>query len=188
MAKKKAPVSGVKTYIYRATLVFLGASLVLFVSVVFISGRYFGAKLIAEDLIANTQSLQEQGRDKEGVETSAVLASTIVTVPAGYPLFVQKKQLQDYTVNISKLTGRDFIVADKNGVILADNNPGKVGASYAGDSGKEVMQTLSDGLVRHFVEMNKDNSQGISETVSPVRDESGNIIGAVILSASPAFK
>lgn len=98
-------------------------------------------------------------------------------------MFMQPAVLAQYVEVISQQTGRDLVVVDVNGKILADTVVENVGQVWAEDKAGEVMLTIQDGKPREFEEVSVDYPNGLTQTVVPVRDDSGKIHGAVIFSA-----
>lgn len=140
----------------------------------------------------NTVKLQE-GIKKYDVlnsqEDGKILAYTISTLPSlNLPLFKQIEQLQTFVSGYSTQTARDVVVVDKDKVILADTIPANVGDVYAEDKGGEVGKTMFDGVPREFLEKSMDYPNGISQTVVQIKDKSGTIVGALIVSSSNIFK
>lgn len=140
----------------------------------------------------NTVKLQEGIKKYDALnsqEDGKILAFTISTLPSlNLPLFKQIEQLQTYVSGYSTQTGRDVVVVDKDKVILADTIPGNIGDVYAEDKAGEVGKTMFDGVPREFLEKSMDYPNGINQTVVQVKDKSGTIVGAVIISSSHIFK
>ena len=173
---------------FSTSVLFFITSFILFIAVVFISGRYFEAIAVVNDYVSNIKATTFTYQNNNGEEDAKILATTIATVPAGYPLFVQSKQLQDYISGISKQTDRDLVITNNKEIILGDTIPWNIGTEYKSDRGEELLHTLEDGQTRHFTEISSDYPQTISETVVPIRDASSAIIGALIFSDSNIFK
>lgn len=141
---------------------------------------------------SNTVKLQE-GIDKynalNSVEDAKVFAYTISTLPTvNLPLFKQIAQLQEYVSQVSTQTGRDIVVVDKDKVILADTISANVGEVFAEDKNGEIGKTMFDGVPRTFLEKSTDYPDGINQTVVQIKDKSGTIVGAFIISSSNIFK
>ena len=84
---------------------------------------------------------------------------------------------------VGKRTHRDMVIVDKDEIIVADAIRSEVGKKFLHDSpGEEVDKTLEDGKTRTFVEKSKDYPKGIKQTVYAIKDDDGDIIGAVIVS------
>ena len=137
-----------------------------------------------------SQMLQstEKMRGMTSAEDAGVFATTVGQYPAGSPLYTQSKELQQYVAQLSKQTGRDIVVMDKDKKILADTVPANVGKKFTEDKGNEVAQTLGDNQARTFIEKSSDYPQGIVQTVVPIKNAAGITVGAVVISSSQAFK
>jgi hypothetical protein len=77
----------------------------------------------------------------------------------------------------------DIVVIDTNLKVVADTIAANVGTVFAEDAGKEVAQTIKDGQPRTFVEKGKDYPQGLRQRVFAIKDGTGKIVGAVVVSA-----
>jgi len=157
--------------------------IVLLLGLAFVSMKYFLAKkswmkygIQAQDQILNAPT-RDSARD------ASVIAATMLKFPEGTPMFMQPAVLAQYVEVISQQTGRDLVVVDVNGKILADTVVENVGQVWAEDKAGEVMLTIQDGKPREFEEVSVDYPNGLTQTVVPVRDDSGKIYGAVIFSA-----
>jgi hypothetical protein len=71
----------------------------------------------------------------------------------------------------------DIVVIDTNLKVVADTIAANVGTVFAEDAGKEV------GQPRTFVEKGKDYPQGLRQRVFAIKDGTGKIVGAVVVSA-----
>ena len=156
---------------------------VLFLALAFISLKYFLAReswmrygTQAQDQILNYPT-------RNTITDASTIASTIVQFPEGTALWKQPKSLQNYIEVISKKTSRDLVVIDASGMILADTISANVGQKWAQDKEGEVMLTIADGKPRSFQEISTDYPAGLMQIVVPVRDESGKIYGAVVMSS-----
>lgn len=140
----------------------------------------------------NSVKLQEGIKKHDSmnsVEDAKILAFTISTLPTvNLPLFKQIGQLQMYVSEVSTQTGRDIVVVDKDKVILADTISANIGEVYAEDKGGEIGKTMFDGVPRSFLEKSTDYPNGINQTVVQIKDKSGTIVGAFIISSSNIFK
>lgn len=122
-------------------------------------------------------------------EDAEMINTTIMTLPSvANPLYKQPQALQSYVTALSNQTKRDIVIVDNNKQILADTIPANVGQKYMEDKKKEVLTTIAGGLVHVFVEKSKDYPQGINQTVIPMKNITGNIIGAIIISNSTIFQ
>jgi len=156
---------------------------VLFLALAFVSLKYFLARESwmqygnqAQDKILNYPT-------RNSITDANTIATTVVQFPEGSPLWEQPKILQNYVSVVSKKTGRDIVVIDMNGMILADTVPTNVGQKWAQDKEGEVAMTINDGKPRNFQEISTDYPAGLMQVVVPVKDESGIIYGAVVLSS-----
>lgn len=122
----------------------------------------------------------------DATEDGAMLATAIANVPSGKVLFDDKANLQRVVALLSRQTGRDIVVMNTNQVILADSIAENVGKTYAYGHGMDIA-TMRDGQPRRFTEESTDYPNGVDEVVVPVRDATGKIIGAVIMSTSHIF-
>lgn len=122
----------------------------------------------------------------DATEDAKMAATTVGLVPSSKPLLSDKKELQNYVTALSKLTNRDIVVMDKGEMILADTMSGNVGKVYTFSSDAD-RETLKDGLPRRFTEVSKDYPSGIDEVVVPIKDATGTIVGALIMSTSAIF-
>ncbi len=151
------------------------------------------AKFVWAKVKWNHYALQMQTRPLkyaalDSAEDAGMIAATIMTVPANNPLFKQTKALETYIQTLSKQTGRDIVIVNKDRTVLADTLAENVGQVYAYDNGDEVRKSIADGQVHTFVEKSNDYTAGISQTVIPLKAENGDIIGAIVLSNSQVFK
>lgn len=120
------------------------------------------------------------------LEDAQILATTVAIVPTKNPLITQKDDLQKLVTAVSSQTGRYIVVMDTQQMILAGTIPANVGKKYV--YGNNVgLQTLKDGVSRRFIETSMDYPRGIEAAIAPVRDTSGTIVGAVLMSASKIF-
>lgn len=127
-------------------------------------------------------------RDMTGVEDANMVAITVGQFPSGAPLYTQVIQLRAYVSALSKTMGRDIVVMDKNKVIWADTVSANNGKKFMEDKKDEVAKTIADGQARSFIEAGNDYPQGIHQSVVQLKNASGTVVGAVVMSSSQAFK
>jgi hypothetical protein len=161
--------------------------LALFLVLGFLSLKYFWMRSSWHENSAKLQSGIQKYQELNSIEDAKVLAATLTTLPAGNPLIKQKQQLQKYIETLSKETGRDVVVLDKNKVIIADTVSANTGNTYTEDTNGEVNKTIFDGEPRTFLEKSIDYPDGIKQTVIQLKDSKGTIIGALIVSSSNIF-
>jgi diguanylate cyclase (GGDEF)-like protein len=102
------------------------------------------------------------------------------------PLYLQPVRLQEYVSNIHRDLGRDMVVVDAHGRILAHVVAANRGQAF--DLGGEVAATIRDGRPRTFVERSADYPQGILQVVVPLRTEQDTTVGAVVMEYTPIYR
>jgi PAS domain S-box-containing protein len=122
------------------------------------------------------------GATKEAEEVAHVL---------GLVFMADENPSHDLTKKIAgclskELGQRDIEVIDSSERILVDMIRAKSG-SMTERLGTSVDESLRDGRVRTFFEFNADYPLGIREIIVPVKTESGEIAGAVIMEYTPLF-
>lgn len=122
----------------------------------------------------------------DATEDGMMLATTIASVPTEKVLWSDKANLQKLVSLLSHQTGRDMVVEDTHQIILADTIPANVGKLYTYANNADL-QTMKDGKARRFTEKSNDYPGGVDEVVVAVKDGSGKIVGAVIMSTSHIF-
>lgn len=121
------------------------------------------------------------------VEDAQMLATTLSTVPSGKDvLFNDKENMQKLVGVLSRQMTRDIVVEDVHQTILADTFSANVGKTYTYGGGMDK-QTIADGKARRFTEHSSDYPMGVDEVVVPVKNGSGAVVGAVIMSTSHVF-
>lgn len=150
--------------------------------------KYMWAKVRWSNYAEKMQTRPMQYGSQDSAADAATLGMTIMTVPAGNPLYRQPKGLQTYVEALSKQTGRDIVIVDKDKMIIADTIPANVGTTYTFDTGDEIKKAMNDEQWHSFVETSTDYSAGISQTAIPLKDTKGSVVGAIIMSSSPIFK
>lgn len=123
------------------------------------------------------------------VEDGELLAVIATHIPSdAHPILSETSTLQKYILTVSEKTGRDIVVIDRTKKILADAVSGNVGTQYTEDKDGEIAKTLFDGSPRSFIEKSTDFPNGINQVVVQVKDVTGTIVGALIISSSNIFK
>ena len=122
----------------------------------------------------------------DAVEDAQMLATTITSVPTAKPLLEDTPDLQKLVSLLAHQTGRNIIVENTNQIILADSITANDGKTYLHGQNMDA-QTMRDGMPRRFTEKSTDYPAGIDEVVVPLKDASGKIIGALIMSTSHIF-
>src|SRR5215216_3549512 len=92
-----------------------------------------------------------------------------------------QKNVQSFITHLHASQQRDIEVVDLNKHILADAILKDIGMVLDSDPENEVGLTMRDGQVRTFVETGPDYPQGIRQLVTPLKNEDGKIIGAIII-------
>ena len=95
--------------------------------------------------------------------------------------------LQSYIMLLHKLQKRDIEVVNRQKLIVADAVPEDVGTVLEDDQGKEVEQTMQDGIPRTYLEKSADYPQGVNLIVIPLKVNQNKIDGAVILEYSSLY-
>lgn len=167
-------------------LTLLAVALVIIVGIVGV--KFLWAKMRWNNYAEKMQTKPMQYAALDSAEDAAVTGMTIMTVPAQNPLFNQPDVLQEYVEDISDQTRRDLVIVDKQRVILADTFVQNVGTKFMHDDGDEVAKAIADGQMHTFVETSSDYPAGLSQTVIPLKETDGDIVGAIILSSSQIFK
>ncbi|HET7142432.1 MAG TPA: GAF domain-containing protein, partial [Anaerolineales bacterium] len=114
-------------------------------------------------------------------EQAAIAQAVQIAQTIGTAVSQNQARLQGLIAQMRETQQRDVKVIGTDLRILADAVPQNIGTIFAADQNSEVAATLSDGQSRTFVEVTKDNPQGLKHLVLPIKDESGRIISAVIL-------
>ncbi len=123
------------------------------------------------------------------IEDAEMIAAIITEIPSsGAPIFSQQAILQKTVSVLNAKTQRSIVVVDKNLHILADSVAANVGKEYKQDANGEIKSTLFDGVPRSFIEKSSDFPNGINQAVVQIKDSSGTIVGAVVISSSNIFK
>lgn len=169
----------------QLTVVFIG---ILFLALAFVTLKYLLAR---ESWIQYGNQAQEQILNyptTDSINDASTIAATVIEFPESNALWNQPKLLQNYVDVVSKKTGRDIVIIDVNGVILADTISENIGEKWAEDKEGEVMLTIMDSKPRSFQEISEDYPSGLMQVVVPVKDEAGKTFGAVVLSSDSTLR
>lgn len=148
----------------------------------FFSVAILGAGLTGGVAIKQELDTAEALSVGEAANVANTIANVITFKEKSRPALLNELQaLQAYTDTLHEQQKRDIVVVDPTKKILADAVPENVGSRFDHDLGNEIQQTMQDGKVRTFVEVSIDYPQGIKLIVSPLKDNNGNSIGAVIV-------
>lgn len=162
--------------------------LVLILLIALVSLKFFVSRVRWTHYALNMQRMALDYPSLTAEEEGTMLATTLTTLPGNTSFYQQAKPLQAYISQLSKQTGRDMVVVDKSGKILADTIPTNDGKMFVEAKAGELQKTLTDGLFRTFTEQSNDYPQGITQTVVPMKNAAGDIIGAVIVSTTTLFR
>jgi diguanylate cyclase (GGDEF)-like protein/PAS domain S-box-containing protein len=98
-----------------------------------------------------------------------------------YPsLFHRPYALQNYVELLHTVYHRDLEIVNSNKIIIADVIREDIGKKLTADKNNEVGQTLKDGIVRSYTEVSEEYPHGIKLVAAPLRNNVGEIIGAII--------
>ncbi|TJW74874.1 MAG: cell wall metabolism sensor histidine kinase WalK, partial [Mesorhizobium sp.] len=121
----------------------------------------------------------------EATNVARELADTIVFKPSDgtSPLLERPETLKQFLEQQHRRSQRDFIVVDRNKVIVAHaaDEEHKAGEKFNHDPANEVGQTLQDGIPRRFIDPNELNAI----LAVPIEQGEDAIIGAVLLEYDP---
>lgn len=177
MEKKQVTVHAFTIHMYAVAVVVLGIALLA------LGAKYLHLKL---SVAHYTQSAiwQQMTQQPTGSisDYGQIIATTIGQYPQGQALYTQPLSLENYVTNLSKSLKRDIVIVDTNQKIVADTIVANMGSKYSYDQNSEVLFTLRDGTTRSFTETSRDYPNGISELVTPIKNDKGQIVGAVIIS------
>lgn len=172
--------------------IFLNASVLLFcvvlvLAVVVLVFKHEKLKA-AMYFFANQAAIASKQRyvGADATEDAQMLATMVANVPSGKVLFSDKENLEKTVSLLSRQTGRDIVVMDAHQMILADTIAANAGKVYTYANNLDLA-TMRDGQPRRFMEESTDYPNGVDEVVVPVKDGSGKIVGAVIMSTSHIF-
>lgn len=161
--------------------------LALFLILGFLALKYLWVKSSFYENSVKLQSGIQKYQQLNSIEDAQILATTLISLPSGNPLFRQPRELQKYIKTLSENTGRNIVVLDSKKKVLADANEGNVGEVYEHDEDGEVGKTILDAEPRAFIERSEEYPNGINQTVIQVKNASGTIVGALIVSSSNIF-
>ena len=133
-------------------------------------------------LTAAMASLHWYGIDRAAQAESHNLARAIA-----YGMPLDPRAIPAYVAGLDELYRRDIVVVDARKKILDDLRSGAVGATFDGDVGNEVGETIADGRTRHFISYPPEHPDGLHQTAVPLYrgDRAGPATGAVVLDATP---
>lgn len=146
---------------------------------------------VATYYFANQAAIASKQRyvGADAIEDAQMLATTLTTLPAAgsnTTLWTDKDNMQKLVGVLSRNMTRDIVVEDIHQTILADTFSANVGKTYTYGGGMDK-QTIADGKPRRFTEHSADYPMGVDEVVVPVKNGSGAVVGAVIMSTSRIF-
>jgi hypothetical protein len=147
--------------------------------------------LLAMSLLVALVGALAVDRQRASVQTAATKEAENVAQVLGFLLLENTNKFsmnaQAVITEFHKSEERDIVLMDTNQTVLADANPASVGENYVEDRKDEVGQTIKDGQVRTFIELNSEHPQGINQIAAPVKNKSGQTIGAIILEYTPLY-
>ena len=171
MEKKTISVHAFTVHLYTIAVI------VLFLLLIVIGLKYVHLKLAMYGFTESTIWMNMQNRP------TGQISDYGLSVAAAYQ-FVPTADLQDYVSAASKSWNRDVAILDTDRKVLADTVESNIGSTYNFDINGEVEMTLGDGTTRYFEETSGDYPDGITEVVVPIKNASGVIVGAVLVSNS----
>lgn len=135
--------------------------------------------------------LNEAQAVTEATNVSRQFAQTIAFKPSDRQgsLFDRPAVLREFVELHHLRSNRDFIVVDRNKVILADSSDEEriVGRPFEEDLNNEVGLTMQDGVSRHFREFNPNAEEAHELVVVPIESAPGAVVGAVLLEYAPVL-
>jgi len=153
--------------------------LVLALLVVVLGSQYYSLKRISRSKINELTAVASTQATRDTIEQAQIISTTLTR----FFSLSANAELQSYIFLLHEQLDKDITVLNGSKIILADSTPKSVGTLYIGDKREDISQTISDGIARTFVEKNNDLPDGLSQVVLPLRDTTGNIVGAVIVSS-----
>ncbi len=171
MERKKISVHAFTIHIYTIAVV------VLLLLLVILGIKYLHLKWSVVKYTQSTIWMNSQGKPTGQIsDYGVIIAQSASDIPPS--------GLQNFVAALSKQLRRDVVIMDKSEKILADTIPVNNGKTYAYDSNNEVRMTIEDGKTRSFEEKSADYPNGILEIVVPMKNASGQVTGAVVISDS----
>lgn len=171
MEKKVISVHAVTIHIYTIAIVLLLLLLAI------LGAKYLHLKLAVKGYTNSTIWMNQQAKPNGQVSDYGLLIAQVSqTIP--------QADLQNFVTEASKNLSRDIVVMDRDKKVLADTLIVNKGVVYNYDQNNEVLKTMEDGQVRTFEERSSDYQNGILEVVVPVKNNKGEIVGAVLVSNS----
>ncbi len=83
---------------------------------------------------------------------------------------------------------RDIFIVGRNKKIIADTDPSEIGATFSFDRHNEVGQTLEDGHIRFFNEVNERHPGGFKQLAFPLETDPGKRFGVLVLEYTPLYE
>ncbi len=96
--------------------------------------------------------------------------------------------LQHLTNMFKEGQKRDIFIVGRNKKIIADADPSEIGDTFSFDTHNEVGQTLQDGHIRFFIEINERHPRGIRHLVFPLETDPGKRFGVLVLEYTPLYE
>lgn len=128
----------------------------------------------------------------EATNVARELAGAILFKATDMPrsLFERPEALRQFVLSQHNLSKRDFVVVDRNKIILADiaGEEQNIGKPFDHDHKNEVGRTMEDGIPRDFLEVSLDMPQGVDLVAVPMEESAGKIVGAVLLEYTPLLR
>jgi signal transduction histidine kinase/CheY-like chemotaxis protein len=152
----------------------LGASVRWKLAVAFIMVACVVALFVGVAIRLQMQTVEHAAR-LEGEHVAELIANSIVRNHRMGP------KLQEYITRLTEMRKRDVVVVDTDQKGMADADPSEVGKTYNHDPDDEVGKTISDGMVRTFVEKNDAHPLGAYQIVIRLSDSDNVVVGALIL-------
>ncbi len=104
------------------------------------------------------------------------------------PLFFSREALEDYVQDVYASQKIDIVVVDTTKTIIADVIKSEIGKKYNFDKNNEVLLSMRDGVDRTFKEVSGDYPNGIFLYVHSIKNENGQVLGALLIEYSSILK
>lgn len=147
--------------------------------------------LVGVIAVLSQKRLAEAHAVTEAINVSRQFAQTIAFKPSDGQgaLLDQPEALRQFVEAHRQSSKRDFIVVDRNKMIVADSSDEQrvVGQLFDEDRNNEVGVTMEDGVPRHFLEDNHDSEYQHELIAVPVEYPPGSVAGAVVLEYAPVL-
>lgn len=170
--KKKINVHAFTVHIYTIAIIVL----LLFVAV--LGAKYWHLKWSVKNFTQSTIWMNSQSKATGQISDYGVIIGETASQ------HISSSDLQSYVTTISKALNRDIVIMDSSKKILADTVSVNKGTTYSYDANNEIEMTIKDGKTRKFEERSTDYPSGVLEVVVPMKDVTGDTIGAVLVSDS----